>query len=84
MGEVPLHLPRRAYLERDFFIGNLLVWVYFITKMIKRTGLASWDFESHFSGGLVSTFLRAYLPPGAGLSLASPHKLLLLLYYSRA
>ena len=37
----PAALPRRAYLERKFVIDNLLVWVYYITEMIKRTGLAS-------------------------------------------
>jgi len=36
--------------EREFFIDNLLVRIYFIIVMIRWTGLAPWEFE---------------LPPGA-------------------
>jgi len=35
-----------AYLpEREFFIDNLLVRIHFIMVMIRRTGLASREFE---------------------------------------
>jgi len=43
--------------EREFFIDNLLVRIYFIIEVIWWTGLASWEFESPFSGSFTSTFL---------------------------
>ena len=43
--------------ERGFFIDNLLVRIHCIIKMIWWTGLAPWEFEFPFPGGLVSTFL---------------------------
>ena len=46
-------LPR----EREFFIDNLLVQIHFFFAMIKWTGLAPWEFEFPFPGGLTSTFL---------------------------
>ena len=33
------------WLEREFFIDNLLVRIHFIIVMIRRTGLAPWEFE---------------------------------------
>ena len=36
--------------EREFFIGNLLVRIHFITVMIRWTGLAPWEFEFPFPG----------------------------------
>ena len=32
--------------EREFFIDNLLVRIHFIIVMIRRTGLAPWEFEA--------------------------------------
>ena len=46
--------------EREFFIDNLLVRIYFIIAMIRWTGLAPWEFEFPFLGSLISTFL---VPP---------------------
>ena len=43
--------------EREFFIDNLLVRIYFIAVMIRWTGLAPWEFEFPFPGSLTSTFL---------------------------
>jgi len=43
--------------EREFFIDNLLVRIHFSIVMIRWTGLASWEFEFPFPGGLISTFL---------------------------
>ena len=43
--------------EREFFIDNLLVRIYFTTLMIKLTGFAPWEFEFPFTGSLTSTFL---------------------------
>ena len=43
--------------EREFFMVNLLVRIHFIIVMIRWTGLAQWEFESPFPGGLTSTFL---------------------------
>ena len=50
--------------ERDFFIDNLLVRIHFIIKMIRRTGLAPWEFEFPFPGSLTSTFLGVGAGPG--------------------
>ena len=43
--------------EREFFIDNLLVRIYFIIVMMRWTGLAPWEFEFPFPGSLTSTFL---------------------------
>ena len=43
--------------EREFCIDNLLVRIHFIIVMIKKIGLAPWDFEFPFPGSLKSTFL---------------------------
>ena len=45
--------------EREFFIDNLLVRIHL---MIWRTGVAPWEFESPFPGGLISTFLALRKP----------------------
>ena len=47
--------------KREFFIANLLVRTHFIIVMIRRTGLAPWDFEFPFPGSLTSTFLARRL-----------------------
>ena len=47
------------FTEREFFIDNLLVRIYFIIVMIRWTGLAQWDFDFPFPGSLTSTFLIA-------------------------
>jgi len=44
--------------EREFFIDNFLVRIYFIIVMIRWTGLAPWEFEFPFPGSLTSTFLE--------------------------
>ena len=49
--------PASAWLERYFFIDNLLVRVHFVIEMIRWTGLVPWEFEFSFSGSLASTFL---------------------------
>ena len=51
------------YRERDFFIDNLLVRI--ITEMIKRTGLAPWEFEYLFPGSRISTFQGVHTLPGS-------------------
>jgi len=46
------HAPRAQ--AREFFIDNLLVRIHFIIEMIRRTGLAPWEFEfpgHHVLGG---------------------------------
>ena len=43
--------------EREFFIDNLLVRLHFIIVMIRRTGLAPWEFECPFPDSLAYTFL---------------------------
>jgi len=43
--------------EREFFIDNLLVRIHCIIMMIRWTGFAPWEFESPFSGSLISTLL---------------------------
>jgi len=35
---------RNGNRERDFFIDNLLVRIYYIIEMIEWTGLAPWEF----------------------------------------
>ena len=47
--------------EREFFIDKLLVRIHFIIVMIRRTGLAPWEFEFPFPGSLTSTFLGTAL-----------------------
>ena len=46
------------YLERDFFLDNLLVRTHSIIVMMRWTGLALWGVEFSFQGSLTSTFLR--------------------------
>ena len=53
----PAPLRRRA--KREFFIDNVLVRIHFIIEMIWWTDLAPWEFESFFSGSLVSAFRRS-------------------------
>ena len=43
--------------EREFFIDNLLVRIYFIVVMTRWTGLAAWKFEFPFPCSLTFTFL---------------------------
>ena len=43
--------------EREFLIENLLVRIHFIVEMIRRTGLAPWEFEFPVPGSVTSTFL---------------------------
>ena len=43
-------------LEREFIIGHLLVRIHLIIVMIRRTGLAQWEFDFPFLGSLTSTF----------------------------
>ena len=50
-------IQRVLLLEREFFIDNLLVRIYFIIVMIGWTGLAPWEFESPFPDSLRSTLL---------------------------
>ena len=50
--------PVAAGAEREFFIDNLLVRIYFIIVMMRWTGLAPWEFEVPFPGSLTSTFLE--------------------------
>ena len=42
--------------QREFFIDNLLVRIYFSIVMIRWTGLAPWAVEFPFPGSLTSTF----------------------------
>jgi hypothetical protein len=44
--------------EREFFVGNILVRIHFGIVIIWWTGLAPWEFEFPFPGGLISTFLK--------------------------
>jgi len=62
IGLFPRMLARGAPLpglleEREFCIDNLLVRIHFIIVMIRRTGLAPWEFKFPFAGSLTSTFL---------------------------
>ena len=43
--------------EREFRMDNLLVRIHFIIVMIGWTGLAPWEFEFPFPGGITSAFL---------------------------
>ena len=38
-----------SYIDREFFIDNLLVQIHCIIEMIRWTGLARWEFEFLFS-----------------------------------
>ena len=51
-------LVARNMSKREFIIDNLLVRIRFIIVMIRWTGLAPWDLEFHFRGGLTSTSLK--------------------------
>ena len=48
--------------EREFFVDNLLVRIHFIIVMIRRTGLAPWEFEKPFPVTLTSTVLPVRAP----------------------
>ena len=41
---------------RHFFFDDLLVRIHFIIVMIRRNGLAPWEFEFPFPGSLASNF----------------------------
>ena len=43
--------------EKAFFADNLLVRILFIIVIVRRTGLAPWEFQFPFPGILTSTFL---------------------------
>ena len=45
-------------MEREFFLDNLLVRIYFIVQIICWTVLAPLEFEFPFPGSLIPTFLR--------------------------
>jgi len=47
--------------EGEFFIANLLVRIRLVTETFQRTGLASWEFDFHFPGSRISTFLTLSL-----------------------
>ena len=51
-------VPAECHRKREFFIDNQLVRIHYIIVMIRWTGLAPWEFELPFQGGLTSTFLR--------------------------
>jgi len=40
-----LHVQVLCPVQREFFIGILLVRIYFIIVMLRWTGLAPWEFE---------------------------------------
>ena len=42
-------------------MDNLLVRIHFILEMSWWTGLAPWEFEFTFPGGLTSTFLGIHI-----------------------
>ena len=50
------------FLEREFFIDNLLVRIHSIIVMVRWIGLAPWEFEFPMPGSLTSTFLDRFLP----------------------
>jgi len=56
LGRVADPVPRedRHTCQREFFIDNLLVRIHFGIVMIRRTGLAPWEFEFPFPGSLTS------------------------------
>jgi len=51
--------PKPRILKRDFFIDHLLVRIRFIIVMLRRTGLAPWEFEFPFPGDLTSRTLKS-------------------------
>jgi len=60
-----LHVPHRldsgcGRIEREFFIGNLLVRIHLIIVMIRWTGLAPWKFDA---GGYLVVVLEGNLLP---------------------
>jgi len=59
--------PRAAdeytYMYGEFMIDNRLVRIHFIIMMIRRTGLAPWDFEFTSPGSLTSIFPQVYVYP---------------------
>jgi len=58
------HSPR-SFLEREFFVDNLLVRNHVIIVMIRWTGIAPWEFEFPFPGSRTSTFV--VIPNSASL-----------------
>ena len=63
----------RLQSEREFFIDNLLVRIYFIIEMIWWIGLAPWEFEFPFPGSLISTFLVDEIGEGERPRTATHH-----------
>ena len=55
--------------EREFFIDKLLVRIHYIILMIRKTGLAPWEFEFPFASSLISTFRDPLPPPPSGPTL---------------
>jgi len=47
----------RGLVQREIFVDDLLVRIHFIIVMMRWTGLALWEFEFPFQGGLISTSL---------------------------
>ena len=43
--------------QKQFFVDNFLVRIHFVIVMIRWTGLAQWEFEFSFPGGIIFTFL---------------------------
>jgi len=64
MGVMEVSPQTPTFREREFFIDNLLVRIYFIIEIIWWTGLAPWEFEFPFPGSLTSTFLAQPLNSG--------------------
>ena len=44
--------PQVVFIERDFVMVNLLVRIHFTIVTTRWTGLAPWEFELTFPGGL--------------------------------
>jgi hypothetical protein len=59
--------PAAAYRETEFFIDNLPARIHYMIVMIRKTGLAPWEFP--FPGSIMSTILVSY---SASPVLASP------------
>ena len=51
---------RGIAVHRESFIDNLLVRIHFIIVMIRRTGLAPWEFEFPFPGSLQVPFAHCW------------------------
>jgi hypothetical protein len=47
----------KRFSEREFWTDHLLVRIYLIIVMIRRTGLATWECEFSFPGSIPHTFL---------------------------